>query len=141
MNLATETAELVAAFLSGVGQGTGHAAMNKLIELYQRVKAAFRGHGSAEQVLERLAARPEDQHLRALVADALSELIKTDPGLAASLAELVTDTRSADIGTTISGSGAVAQGTLTMEGEYVAGRDLHVGEQSRGADEGERHRP
>jgi hypothetical protein len=141
VNLATETAALVAAFLSGVAEGAGVATMDKLIELYQRVKGAFRGHRSAEQALERLAAKPDDEHLRAQVAKALEELIEADPSLAAGLAELVTGARSAGTETVISGSGAVAQRDLSMEGEYVAGRDLHMGERSRGADDDGRHRP
>lgn len=140
MDLATETAALVAAFLSSVGQRAGEAMVDKLAELYHRVKTAVQDHGFAEQALERLAARPEDQHRRASVADALAELIESDPHFAASLARLVADARLAVGGTMISESGAVAQDDLIMEGGYVAGRDLHIGQPSRWADEGEQHR-
>jgi hypothetical protein len=109
--------------------------VGKLTALYERVKAKVTGDSFAGQALERLEQEPENPRRQLAFEDALAEVVQGDPSFAAALAGLLQDTRRAAGPTLarIEESGATSiHGDLTLDGTYVAGRDLHIGEQQLG---------
>jgi hypothetical protein len=115
-----------------IGTDLGQAVVDKLGHLYERVRSRVAGDRFAEPALERLAARPESELRQAAFAEVLGELLDKDPSFAAELEALVEGARTAGgpAVAQIFDAGAVAiQGDVRMQGRYVAGRDMTVGDQ------------
>lgn len=115
-----------------VGAGLGQAVVDKLGHLYERVRSKVVGDRFAEPALERLAERPESELRQAAFAEVLGEVLGQDPSFAAELETLVEEARTAGgpAVTQITDAGAVAiQGNVRLQGTYVAGRDMSIGDQ------------
>jgi hypothetical protein len=140
VTLATTAAALLAPYLrhvanralDNVGDTLSEAAVAKLGQLYDWVRAKVTGK-PAGLALDRLEREPENDKYRVVLEVALAELIESEsrsgPGFAETLERLVAEAGRAagpDLAQ-ITDAGAVAGRDIHMQGRYVAGRDMAVG--------------
>jgi hypothetical protein len=117
-----------------IGGDLGQAVVDQLCQLYERIRTKVVGDRFAEPALERFAQRPTNKVQRSSFAFELSELLERDPSFAAELATLVSKAKqtAGPTLTQVTDAGALAiHGDLHMEGTYVAGRDMFIGDQER----------
>jgi hypothetical protein len=110
-----------------VGSDLSQIAIERLEQLYQRIKRKVAGDRFAEPALERLEQRPGSEVQQASLGEILGEMVSTDPIFATELAALVHQAqRTPGLAITqISDAGAVAAGgNIHMQGINVAGRDI-----------------
>jgi hypothetical protein len=137
MSLAVQVVGLLAPFLGTAGnrlaERAGDTAATHLERLYDKVRTAMARNHLSNTALERLTDAPDDGRAQGAAQYALAQAIEVDQELAAILARLVKEARSAggDI-TQIHDAGAVAiRGDVRMHGDHIAGRDMIIRDPNR----------
>jgi hypothetical protein len=98
-------------------------------ELYRALRARITGAPYEEAILNGAETQPENEGRLAALCSALADLLEADPGFAEHIQGLVERAEPADVRhIQVADSGAVAGNDIHQRGEYVAGRDLHIGD-------------
>jgi hypothetical protein len=110
----------------------GDGVIDRLGSLYQWIREKLRHEPSAQAAFAALEEEPADARRQGAAEFALTQLVERNTELAGQLAALLQAIEDESPGTLtqITESGAVAiGGDVRIEGTYVAGRDLTIGQQ------------
>jgi len=107
---------------------TADAAVGRLRALYQAIKAKLSKDNVDAEVLERFEADPASIARQRTLEGVLAEAMQTDPAFAEEVARLLSSSRPDGQRLMVIDSGLVAGGDAHLQGRFVAGRDLTVGE-------------
>jgi hypothetical protein len=114
--------------LARAGETLADAAFDQLSKLHQAIKQRFCEDPYDEALLRGVADRPDSTTRLRTLEGRLGELLEEDPEFAATVARLLDEAETAGARTIQAvDSGAVAGGNVTMDGTYIAGRDMHIG--------------
>ena len=113
----------------------GDAVVDRLGALYGWVRDHLRPEPNGGAALDNLEQAPDDARRQGAVEFALTQLLDQNTALMQELASLVDEVEEATpAGVRITQSGAVAVGgNVSLEGTYVAGRDLSIGQSAESA--------
>jgi hypothetical protein len=105
------------------------AALPAVKRLYQAVKERLRPGTYAGSQLEGVEQRPDSESRQQALRSALAEELEADPAFAAEVERLVGEAHAAGgVQLTVSDAGVVAGRDVHQRGQYVAGRDLNIGD-------------
>jgi hypothetical protein len=104
------------------------AAVPAVKRLYQALKDRLRPGTYAGSQLEGVEQRPDSESRQQALRSALAEELEADPAFAAEVERLVGEAQAAGgVQLTVSDAGVVAGRDVHQRGQYVAGRDLSIG--------------
>jgi hypothetical protein len=104
------------------------AAVPTVKRLYQALKDRLRPGTYAGSQLEGVEQRPDSESRQQALRSALAEELEADPTFAAEVNRLVGEAQAAGgVQLTVSDVGVVAGRDVHQRGQYVAGRDLNIG--------------
>ena len=111
--------DVLAPALPYLMEKTGDVAVGETIKkLWEKLRGAIQASPAASEAVDELAARPDDEDLRAVLRVQLKKLLEADPSLADEVARL---------NVTASGDRSVAAGG-DISGTIVTGDDNRVNE-------------
>lgn len=102
----------------------GEHTWNLATRLWERLADAVRGRPAAEEVVQDVAANPQDADARAALAYQVRKLAQEDPELGAALEELIAQAERG--GVTAAGERSVATSGGVRESVIVTGDDANV---------------
>jgi hypothetical protein len=108
------------------GDAAAAATVGGLRGLYQAIKTKLSKDDTDAGTLAKLEAEPANVARQRALEGVLIEAIQKDPAFAEEVARRLTGTTEG--GLHVADSGAVAGGDLRLAGQYVAGRDLTLGQ-------------
>lgn len=138
VTLAAAAVALLGPFLRQVGEQTADsvshavsdAAVPAIKRLYRALRARLRPGTYAGGQLDGVEERPDSESRQQALQAALAEELEADPAFAREVEALVAEAQAAGgVEITAEGSGAVAGRDVHQHGRYVAGRDMHVGQE------------
>ena len=121
------TTFIVTKLSEGFLKKAGEQAYNKVEELYKTVKAKFQGDSYAEQTLQRLEQKPEDEGRKAALQGVLAEKAEEDKTFAQTLGKLVQQIEQAGGRSVIAHDRGVAIGGDASNNTIVTGDGNTVG--------------
>jgi hypothetical protein len=135
ISLAAMTVTLLVPFLQRIGERVADHASDALADaavpavkrLYQTLKAKLSPGSYAANQLQGVEERPDSEGRQQALATALAEALAADQELAAQVERLVDEARAAGAQVNARDAGVVAGRDVHQHGQYVAGRDLHIG--------------
>ena len=92
--------------------------------LWERLADAVRGRPAAEEVVQDVAANPQDADARAALSYQVRKLAQEDPELAAALEQLIADAERGDV--TAAGDRSVATSGGVRDSVIITGDDADV---------------
>jgi hypothetical protein len=104
------------------------AAVGRLRALYQAIKAKLSSDDVDAGVLERFEADPASTARQRTLEGVLAEALQNDAAFAEEVARLLASAQPRGQQLWVIDSGVVAGGDVHQRGQFVAGRDLTVGE-------------
>lgn len=119
MDIATIAIAALSSYLSkgaeAFFQSVGEDAAEKVGNLYESIKAKFKGDSYAEQTLARMEENPSDEGRQSAMQSVLFDKIKSDPKFASNLSQLLENIKKTDKGSVMviaSGDRAVSSGKI-----------------------------
>ena len=110
------------------GESVADAAIPAVKALFARVRARLAPDKYRGALLDGLQAEPNDTERQQILKSELAKLIAQDEEFAAELARLVVEAEQAEgVQVTATDSGIVAGRDVYQQGQYIAGRDLTIG--------------
>jgi hypothetical protein len=132
LTLADEAVRLMAGAAS-VRKDLVDGVKESVDRIIAHIRSAFSSSKSDNDALDRLLAEPGSRARQSVVTGLLAEAFEGNPALYAAVQSLVEQTRAIISATNV---GIVtAQGDVQLTGKYVAGRDLHIGQDPDDEDE------
>lgn len=140
VSLATAVVSLLAPFLRQLGGQVAEKASAELTDaalpaikrLYHTLKERLRPGSYARSQLQGVEERPDSEGRQQALRSALAEELESDPAFAAEVERLVSEAQAASgVQITANDTGVVAGRDVHQRGQYVAGRDLHIGDADR----------
>jgi len=139
VSLAAAAVSLLAPFLQRLGGQVAEQASDALADaavpvvkrLYQTVKAKLLPGSYAGNQLEGVEERPDSEGRQQALRTALAEELAADPEFSVQVARLVSEAQAAGVQVVANDAGAVAGRDVHQHGQYVAGRDLLIGDAER----------